>query len=531
MSEQGIKFMGRDLEGKASPVQLNKNNELVVSGGTSEHKELFPPQNVEPGEFLETEVLSREEYTHGTFNLMVVGPRKVKISIQYYGRGDGRDLPAAYEVLLDETNGEQRTSYQVTYPLLSDLYRLKIENVDVSYGRFSKMHEIKSYRQDSTGAYNIDGIKNDVSTIKNTIVDIGNLVDAISNQTKSNVVTKRPSSNLTFKKSSLEVEKIARYNNHFYVIGTDRVINKYENIIDESNAVETGFAIPAEYGEIKRLIVTTGGIAVFTDHDSGAHIYYSPSMQDDLQLAYSSSDDGAGGDSWWQHGFGIKHYDNGINSYILAGVYGKGRNERDLILSKNGGQSFEVIKKTKNVDSVVNNSHWHDVAFDVYSGFIWATEGDGNNKEVFYSEDMGINWVSVGTEQPTAIIPTPDRIILGRDGGLVGVDYVNRPTTVAGRTGMEIKELADFRDKPAGAYFAASPFTDGEEIYLSFYQFDTGWGDNRILFASGDFGATWHGIFLGETNNFMVLAEIDEQYIYAYGYNKEIYYAKKPSWI
>src|SRR5699024_7461569 len=90
-------------------------------------------------------------------------------------------------------------------------------------------------------------------------------------------------------------------------------------------------------------------------------------------------------DSYFVGGFGLSTHTNGLQSMVLVGVYGRDDVARDLLLSVDGGKSYKVVKKTRNNDATVN-SHWHGVAIDHYSGFIWAGEGDGpNNRAIHFS--------------------------------------------------------------------------------------------------------------------------------------------------
>lgn len=211
---------------------------------------------------------------------------------------------------------------------------------------------------------------------------------------------------------------------------------------------------------------------------------------------------------------GSSFYSDGLNNYVLAGHYATGVEPKNLYLSKDGGNTFEIIKTTRGLGTT--NSHWHTAEFDPYSGAIWASEGDGPNSAVWVTYDLGETWQLVSEEiQPTLIIPLPDRVLFGRDGGSSpGFNCWERkeqrfehPAIYPIQTNMEFRtDLSPYDYVPTNEQVVV---VDRNIAYVGYYNTD---GNINYIFATGDGGASWHLVstskmkILGATSTHLMCA-------------------------
>ncbi|NMA68238.1 MAG: hypothetical protein GX958_02320 [Desulfitobacterium sp.] len=357
----------------------------------------------------------------------------------------------------------------------------------------------------------------------------------------ANHVTKKPSHLLLFKKAAIgNVLTICRgFDDFFYLVTLEGVFEKHREITKTKEPDEVGITWDEEsYGRIVNIVVMPEGITVFAniEGNSKGRIYHMVDLNSQPELVYESKGKNP---SFFVNEFGIKSYYNGLGSYILAGVYGRGPEARDLLLSKDGGKTFEVIKKTRN-NLEVKNSHWHDVAFDIYHGFLWASEGDGTtNSGVHFSDDLGETWRTLtNLSQPTAILPFPDRVVFGRDDGKAGLSYFEKPLLVEDYESIKDNSyniLREFMPSIDGySYYGRTPIVKGNEAYLTF----TLYPENKtaLIIATGDFGKSWHFVFMGhksegsDRKRITMLVDIDDNYVYARSHST-VYFAEKPEWL
>lgn len=330
------------------------------------------------------------------------------------------------------------------------------------------------------------------------------------------------------------------YDGAFYIVHSDDlVLRKYDEIISETpESVEGMTWDNGLYGGISRIIVLSDGIVVFTSHTSSddkqtVRVYRLNDMFDDNPtLIYQSN-----GDQDFISGsnqFGVKYVDTGLNTIILAGVYGRGDYAKDLILSTDGGRSFKVIKQTK-AEAEGMNSHWHDVAIDTYHGYLWASEGDSTNSSVHFSDDLGETWRTLNAgnwyRHPTAVVPFPNKMLFGRDKGGTnpGFDTFDKPDVAEDLELSEdsFKPLREFRtDTNAGMYYATGALQDGQEAYFSFDTSKT----PKMIAGTGDGGNSIHFLHFGAGGAVNHLREIDDKYIYGET-GGTIVYAERPVWV
>jgi hypothetical protein len=336
------------------------------------------------------------------------------------------------------------------------------------------------------------------------------------------------------------------YDGYFYMIDKNYTLEKRDTLIDSGNAEEKGITWnDGDWGEPNRIVVTKEGIIVFSTYDDNgtnrARIYHLDDLQDESpDLIYEST----GKSAHWasSNTFGIKSYHFGLTDLIIAGVYGFSDDEKDLLLSTDGGASFSVIKTTKG-EVPGTNSHWHDVAYDSYHGFIWASEGDGANQALHFSDDLGSTWRTINAgagAQPTAILPFPNKVCFARDSLLPGIDVYEKPILEADYSKLDenYKAVRDFRiDLDGSNYFGCSPVVLGQEGYIGF---DSGSNYPATIMGTGDGGKTFHFLTAGvgaysAGQRVYTLFAIDNMYLYGLrgsGYpGNRIVIAKRPSWV
>lgn len=212
-------------------------------------------------------------------------------------------------------------------------------------------------------------------------------------------------------------------------------------------------------------------------------------------------------------GMGIHFYNGmGLEQIGLVGEYtslAPGKVHR-LWLSKDGGQTWEIVLGT-NVVGSGSNSHWHSVTYDPYEGRIYASQGDNVNGRFWYSDDLGQTWSYVtdiidkdgigGIQNPTLMIPTPDKLI-------ITPDLTSPPMIMSLTKDSSFKEVGKekwilnheysvWAGTPSAYHFATMPYSHrGNEIYLV-YPANT-LHDVAPVFhviGSGDNGRSWHKLY------------------------------------
>lgn len=386
-------------------------------------------------------------------------------------------------------------------------------------------------------AIRIENLSNDPSYVSDTNFEILSN-DNPAPKPKYPERHKRPNGQLLFKQAGVSGISVACRglvnDNNFYIADQEGNIKKYDDIIKWNNtAVEEGINFYTSIGmtkEVAKLVairVLPNSVLYFANVNRKGTIYQADKITDTPTQVYQSADTLCE----FNQNFGIDVYVSGSATsrthVVVASTYGRGQVARDLIVSKDrGNQTFTVVKKTQNLTSPNTNSHWHDVAIDPYRGYIWAAEGDGPNASIHYSDNWGETWQRVpGNEQPTAIIPFPDKVVFGRDGKLVGVDVINFDDSL--NLAMEApKDYQDFSKVQASQFYARKPVIDGLEAYMSF-EVTTAIKQPKMVVATGDGGDTWHSVWMGDTNvgNFCM---IDDDYVYAYdAWNASVVYAER----
>ena len=473
---------------------LAESIETIYSKSTNLKRQLWAPRTINAKGSVTSLRRDSNGFKYTTITLPNTFPAKVYIN-EFRTLQSGLEQAFGLRELINTTSIFDNF-ITLHVPLTADRYQIRIENLSND----------SSYISDS----NFEILSNDNPAPK----------------PKYPERHKRPKGKLWFRQAGVSGISVAcrglGSDKNFYVSDQDGNIKKYDDIIEyNSTPVEEGINFHTSIGMTKdeaKLVairVLPNSVLYFANVNRKGTIYQANKITTAPTQVYQS----ANAMCEFNRNFGIDVYVNGSATsrthVVVASTYGTGQVARDLIVSKDrGNQTFTVVKKTQNLTSPNTNSHWHDVAIDPYRGYIWSAEGDGPNASIHYSDDWGESWQRVpGNEQPTAIIPFPDKVVFGRDGKLVGVDVINFDDSL--NLAMESpKDYQDFSKVQASLFYARKPVIDGLEAYMSF-EVTPAIKQPKMVVATGDGGDTWHSVWLGDTNigNFCMM---DDDYVYAY---------------
>ena len=502
-------------------------NNVAVKGSLSRQVFKLDQVYLAPNTSIESGVKNAEHNTHSLIKLNL-GGIGFYVDVQFYtvdfSTGDYK-IWTTWERVIHVTSNPSNITGNHTFeiPLKSQFYniRLSIEGPNGASIAKGGHYEILS----TNSLLNDDYIKQ--------LPEISTKLTELTNAR----VQKSPLSGLYFKTSPIDVRSMVKgVDGFFYVADSQSVIKKYAKVHEANEPLDTGINFltaigkTSETASMVRMVILPKSVVYFTNVDNKATIYHAKDIKTTPSLVY----EGVVG-TQFNNSFGVDSYSNGSHmtgdNLVLASTYGSGKIKREVVFSKDGGATFNVVKTTRTArptDSV--NTHFHDVAIDMYRGLLWASEGDGfNNAGIHYSDDWGTTWTTLpNKEQPTTIIPYPNKIVFGRDGKLVGVDYVTPPKDVTeGFTAP--KPLQEFMNEQAHSYFSRTAVSIGGESYMSFWVVDTV-TKAKLAVATGDFGETWHSVWTG-FNNIGDFCAVDDNYVYAYDkWGAVVLYSEKPKW-
>lgn len=243
-------------------------------------------------------------------------------------------------------------------------------------------------------------------------------------------------------------------------------------------------------------------------------------------------------------GFAIAQsfFERGATRIVMIGEYTQNNLEaKKLYLSRDGGVTFTEVRQTVDQAGIVNN-HWHATAYDPWGGALWASAGDDSQppRELSFSLDWGVTWSSLTAPesrhlQPTAIIPLPTRVVVGRDAGgfAPGLDWWKRPAgqpTGAQSLTAGLMTFAPNLDARQ-VYPDRSTWCIGkspDECYILFPPRGTGRG---AIYATGDGGLSWYRVMdvtaagnwkLSSDGVQLILAKVDPV--------RQVWTAPLPTW-
>lgn len=472
---------------------LAESIETIYSKSTNLKRQVWSPRTIKAKSQSTSSTRDSNGFSYTTITFPNTFPARVSIN-EFRKSENGQEIAFGLRELINTTNIFDNF-ITLHVPLTSGRYQLRIDNLSND----------PSYMSDT----NFEILSNDNPAPKPEHPERH----------------KRPKGKLWFRQVGVSGISVAcrglGSDKNFYISDQEGDIEKYTDIIrHDITPAETGINFYSSIGKSKTeaplvaIRVLPNSVLYFANVGGKGTIYQANNINTTPTQVYQSADSTSG----FNRNFGIDVYVNGgatsRTGVVVASTYGRGQVARDLIVSKDRGKTFTVVKKTQNLTSHNSNSHWHDVAIDIYRGYIWAAEGDGANASVHYSDDWGESWQKVpGKEQPTAIIPFPDKVVLGRDGKLVGVDVINFEDSLS-LVMTAPKDYQDFSKAQASLFYARKPVVDDLEAYMSF-EVTPAIKQPKMVVATGDGGDTWHSVWMGDTNmgNFCM---IDDNYVYAY---------------
>jgi hypothetical protein len=175
-----------------------------------------------------------------------------------------------------------------------------------------------------------------------------------------------------------------------------------------------------------------------------------------------------------------------VSGWVSATCYisdGDMSNSRYVWLSKDNGNTFNVIFDLEQKEPTINNyhAHFHIAILDPYHNQstprIWIsyhktnadpTELTAPIKRIKYSDDGGVTWVDFSNEnyQPEAAIATPEGVYFSSDEDVVGVYFVERKTNPAN---MKYELIYSMRGSLPGIFaLGTKMIRDGEITHIAF---------------------------------------------------------------
>ena len=113
-----------------------------------------------------------------------------------------------------------------------------------------------------------------------------------------------------------------------------------------------------------------------------------------------------------------------ISSYGMSD-FEAGRHPNEVILSTDGGETFERVLDVPLNTTDATNNHVHDVEWDPYAERIWVSVGDHGNSQILWSDDLGESWSALDERGeapvPLQIIAFEDSIAFGTDSAPAGI--------------------------------------------------------------------------------------------------------------
>ncbi|MCH7659939.1 MAG: glycosyl hydrolase [Euryarchaeota archaeon] len=115
---------------------------------------------------------------------------------------------------------------------------------------------------------------------------------------------------------------------------------------------------------------------------------------------------------------------------VVISTYGRsdfaaGRHANEVILSTDGGASFDLVLEAPLNTEDAANLHIHDVEYDPYAERIWVAVGDHGNSQLYWSDDLGDSWSEIAEQgaitMVTQVAAFEDCVVLGSDGTPEGI--------------------------------------------------------------------------------------------------------------
>jgi hypothetical protein len=205
-----------------------------------------------------------------------------------------------------------------------------------------------------------------------------------------------------------------------------------------------------------------------------------------------------------------------LASYGLSD-YENDRYANEVILSTDGGKSFELILEVPLETKDASNLHIHDVEYDPYAERIWVTVGDNGNTQLYWSDDLGSSWEAIDErgEAPmiTQIAAFENSVCFGTDGDPEGIIRWKREGPNDAPSGVDelVHPYVQIRSDPTDdtmEMYARRRWhireDDGRELCLmpfGYSRMDT--GRDSVVLASVD-GAEWYELHRTQTKEILL---------------------------
>lgn len=226
--------------------------------------------------------------------------------------------------------------------------------------------------------------------------------------------------------------------------------------------------------------------------------------------------------------FGQSMHDN----YVVLSTYGNKNADnppRQAFLSTDYGETFkEIFNMPIEEMKDPSNHHIHDVEYDPYSGRIWLHIGDGDNRDLKYSDDLGETWDSVYDDandisNMTHLMSSPYGLLLGSDHTSPGISIIRsteeqsviypRLTDNSPRATHKVRypipenkieSLITIVENSNTSHYATRGWVCKKRgVYIMPFLGNAGDGE-AILLASGD-GLNWYHIYRNHIKNSKLL--------------------------
>lgn len=208
---------------------------------------------------------------------------------------------------------------------------------------------------------------------------------------------------------------------------------------------------------------------------------------------------------------------------IVIACYGRsdfesGNHPNEVILSTDGGASFDLVLEPETVDEDAANNHIHDVEYDPYAERIWVAVGDHGNSQVYWSDDFGDSWAELtergGVTMITQVAAFEDNVVFGTDSAPEGIILWERdgpddePTGAGDLERVHVQIETDPDDETMEMYARRRWHIredDGRELCLMPFGYspmhDT--ASDSVVLASVD-GDEWYELHRTETREILL---------------------------
>ena len=208
---------------------------------------------------------------------------------------------------------------------------------------------------------------------------------------------------------------------------------------------------------------------------------------------------------------------------IVIACYGRsdfesGNHPNEVILSTDGGASFDLVLEPETVDEDAANNHIHDVEYDPYAERIWVAVGDHGNSQVYWSDNFGDSWAELtergGVTMITQVAAFKDNVVFGTDSTPEGIILWERdgpddePTGAGDLERVHVQIETDPDDETMEMYARRRWHIredDGRELCLMPFGYspmhDT--ASDSVVLASVD-GDEWYELHRTETREILL---------------------------